>query len=298
MPIVPRQTGYNAVPSRTLFTPTEEQLKEINTATTGGQQVPQVQAPSVVKMAAPSLIPAPIAAERAARMRNTPNQGGRIVVGKLGDPGSQEMTYSGSAYKSPQKAPTVSEGSDRAEWRQPFQTPVQPAPPPAPVPTIEAGKMFAQRNTQPSSQLFNPITPVTSAPFQVAPSAPRSLPNRVMGAPMGPVLPDKFKTPVENVSEQMDTATSALPPAWYSTDRSGAENQAAVKSAVRSGLKMAGGAVGRVAGGIAGRMNPSNYRGPIKAGDAAFTYDPNAKKPRNPFSSQGNSGPLGSGPVY
>jgi len=137
-----------------------------------------------------------IDAERTARMRTTPNQGGRIVVGKLGDQGSQEMTYAGSAYKAPQVAPTVTEGSNRAEWRQPFQTPVRPAPPPTPVPTIEAGQMFAQRNTQPSSQLFNPISPVTTAPFQVAPSAPSSVPNRVMGAPMGPELPDQFKTPV------------------------------------------------------------------------------------------------------
>lgn len=85
-----------------------------------------------VRMAPQPDVPSSVQAERNARMRNTPNQGGRIVVQKdgavLGDKSTQTMTYGGSEYRAPQQAPQVTQGSDRADWQKPFQTPVAPSP--------------------------------------------------------------------------------------------------------------------------------------------------------------------------
>ena len=120
-----------------------------------------------VKMAPQPDVPPSVMAERQARNRNTPNQGGRIVMGKVGEEGSKTATFAPSVSGSPQQAPKITEGSPTvAQWHTP--TPVKQAPPAGPEQFPQAQSMIpsamqtaiplqqnAQQPTQSGGHTFN-----------------------------------------------------------------------------------------------------------------------------------------------
>lgn len=248
-------------------------------------QLKQIQAASKpattpVKMAPQPDVPPSVMAERQARNRNTPNQGGTITTGGkvyeyAGSPSGQNVkptvTPQAEYQKAAEMAKTTPVEAPRAAAPAPSAAPVAPVPQ-APAAKPMPGPAFGQT----SGPAALGATPALAAPpamrlFEHAYNVPTMSP---------PAAPTMGPAPAPVAPPAAPPAGPAAPsqPSFFGTDRDNAANQERVKAAMSSGVS----AVGAAATGIGRRFNPANYEGPTKGSASVLTYRPPQPKVKTP----------------